>query len=190
MEIREIDVRAEYSGLKTEALIEHHERGNLDPVTRRFIAKLLIERGVPEDTWEAVLAKADREKDGIPEVAQLDARFFAAMFDALFLFAGVGIAVWFKPYLFPPTPIIVLFAIGYALLMDGLGKGQSLGKKMVGIQVVDRDTRRPTGKGRSLLRRLTLLLGVFDLVFLAGKNSQRLGDKLANTIVIDIPDDA
>ena len=74
--------------------------------------------------------------------------------------------------------------IGYLLFSDGLGEGQSFGKKLVKIAVVDQSTGAPCTYGGSLLRNLVRMLGVFDWAFVFGERRQRLGDKAANTIVV------
>ena len=76
--------------------------------------------------------------------------------------------------------------LGYLLFSDGLGEGQSFGKKLVKIAVVDRSTGAPCTYGGSLLRNLVRMLGVFDWAFALGERRQRLGDKAANTIVVKL----
>jgi uncharacterized RDD family membrane protein YckC len=58
---------------------------------------------------------------------------------------------------------------------------------MLDIAVVDRRSGRPCSAGQSFLRNLLLaLLGFFDWVFILGERHQRLGDKVAGTIVVDV----
>ena len=81
----------------------------------------------------------------------------------------------------------LLFAILYVFLADGLEGGQSYGKRMLGIAVVDATTGEPCTFGKSFIRNFLLaILGVIDWVFIFGKKRQRLGDKAANTIVIKL----
>ena len=73
----------------------------------------------------------------------------------------------------------------YFLLSDGFAKGQSIGKKLLGMSVIDSVTGKSCSFPQSFFRNvLTPLIGMFDAVFILGKRRQRLGDKLANTIVI------
>nr|WP_212755062.1 RDD family protein [Vibrio sp. B1-2] len=73
----------------------------------------------------------------------------------------------------------------YFLLSDGLPKGQSLGKKLLGISVIDSVTGKSCSFPQSFFRNLlTPIIGMIDAVFILGKRRQRLGDKLAKTIVV------
>nr|WP_212752767.1 MULTISPECIES: RDD family protein [unclassified Vibrio] len=73
----------------------------------------------------------------------------------------------------------------YFLLSDGLPKGQSLGKKLLGISVMDSVTGKSCSFPQSFFRNLlTPIIGMIDAVFILGKRRQRLGDKLAKTIVV------
>ncbi|CAH1559580.1 RDD family protein [Vibrio rotiferianus] len=73
----------------------------------------------------------------------------------------------------------------YFLLSDGFAKGQSIGKKLLGMSVIDSVTGKSCSFPQSFFRNvLTPLIGMLDAVFILGKRRQRLGDKLANTIVI------
>jgi uncharacterized RDD family membrane protein YckC len=81
--------------------------------------------------------------------------------------------------------ITCLFAFLYTLLADGLEGGQSWGKRMVGIRVVSMQTGTPCSFGQSFIRNLLLMiLGPIDWIFIFGDRRQRLGDKLAGTIVV------
>lgn len=73
----------------------------------------------------------------------------------------------------------------YYLLSDALPKGQSLGKKLIGIAVVSKNTGKPCTLLQSFARNiLTPILGALDAVLILLKRRQRLGDLMANTIVI------
>jgi uncharacterized RDD family membrane protein YckC len=66
--------------------------------------------------------------------------------------------------------------------------GKSLGKLMTGLTVINMDTGRPIGPITSMLRNLLFLLPFFPLVELIVANvrqdKRRLGDLMANTIVV------
>lgn len=82
----------------------------------------------------------------------------------------------------------VVWAIGYHFLADGLGEGQSLGKQWLGISVVDDRSGEPCTFGQSFVRNLLLaILGPLDWIFIFGTRHQRLGDKLAGTVVVAAP---
>ena len=85
------------------------------------------------------------------------------------------------------TASLIAFFVAaiYFLLSDGFAKGQSIGKKLLGMSVIDSVTGKSCSFPQSFFRNvLTPLIGMFDAVFILGKRRQRLGDKLANTIVI------
>jgi uncharacterized RDD family membrane protein YckC len=80
----------------------------------------------------------------------------------------------------------VAWSLFYYLFADGFPGGQSLGKRWLGMQVIDARTGAPCTFWQSFLRNLLLaMLGPIDWVFIFGERHQRLGDKLAGTIVID-----
>ena len=82
----------------------------------------------------------------------------------------------------------LVFAIAYYLFADAMPRGQSFGKRVVNIACVDADTGTPCTVAQSIGRNLSLfLLGPIDWIFIFGERHQRLGDKLAGTIVIDAP---
>lgn len=83
---------------------------------------------------------------------------------------------------------IYLPAIFYHFLMELFNHGQSVGKMVMRIRVVKKDGTTP-GIGDFFMRWLLQLVdlgfsGVGALVILISKNSQRLGDLAAGTMVI------
>lgn len=85
--------------------------------------------------------------------------------------------------------IIQLPVLLYPFLWETFNRGQSFGKKMMNIRVVKADGSTP-GVSAYLLRWLLFLIdgpftgGLGLLVILLTKNSQRLGDLAAGTMVI------
>ncbi|SMC53772.1 RDD family protein [Pedobacter nyackensis] len=93
--------------------------------------------------------------------------------------------------------ILTLVPIAFQLVKDGFGKGQSPGKKALKLMVIDLDTNMPCNKTKSFLRNLTILvLGIVPFVggliepimVFATKDGRRLGDRAANTMVIEKSD--
>ena len=86
------------------------------------------------------------------------------------------------------TFILGMFcAIFYYIFGDGFRGGQSYGKRVVHTAAIDATTGVPCSFGQALVRNLFLaLLGIFDWIFIFGKKRQRLGDKVANTIVVKL----
>jgi len=83
-----------------------------------------------------------------------------------------------------PFLVFCLILLVYTLFADGMFVGQSIGKKLMQLYVVRSDTEEPCTYGRSVLRNMTYLLGIFDLIFLIGPTKRRLGDRLAKTKVV------
>ena len=79
----------------------------------------------------------------------------------------------------------LLFPLAYFLFSDGLPQGQSLGKKIIGICVVNKKTGQACSYWASFLRNgPSLILGAIDAILILTRRRQRLGDIFANTIVI------
>jgi uncharacterized RDD family membrane protein YckC len=74
--------------------------------------------------------------------------------------------------------------IAYFLFSDALPSGQSIGKKLLGLQVVGSGSMKPCSILQSLLRNVTFPLGAIDWVFIFFGSHRRLGDFLASTIVV------
>ncbi len=98
-------------------------------------------------------------------------------FSMWFLISIISLLVW-------------LGVIAYFLLKDALYEGQSFGKKMMKIQVINAETGAPIKKdfGKSALRNLLMIISIVELIIMfvsgAEKNYQRLGDQVAKTIVV------
>ncbi len=85
----------------------------------------------------------------------------------------------------------------YLLIRDGLGNGQSIGKRLVKTMVVDLTTNAPCTKGKSALRNLISGIiasfpyvgWIVDVVLLfAHDKGFRVGDLVAKTMVIAVED--
>lgn len=102
---------------------------------------------------------------------------------AIFVFGVV--AARFLPGI---NAVGIVAAILYLLLSDGFRAGQSYGKMAAKTAVVDATTGQPCTYLKSFQRNLMLhLFGLIDWIFIFGDKRQRLGDKVANTIVIEKP---
>ncbi len=79
-------------------------------------------------------------------------------------------------------------ALGTALLlfMDGFNNGQGPGKKLMSLQVLRLKDGRPCTFKDSFIRRLTSIFQPLDSFWTFGKQRQRMGDKLADTIVVKL----
>lgn len=79
-------------------------------------------------------------------------------------------------------------AIGAAILffMDGFGDGQGPGKKLLSLQVLQLENGKPCSFKDSFVRRLTSIFQPLDSLWTFGKQRQRMGDKLAETVVVKL----
>ncbi len=96
--------------------------------------------------------------------------------------------------------MVIIFIVGglwglfYFLLRDGFGAGQSWGKRICGLMVVNLENNSPCDKGKSFVRNIVLWLlnalaglSIVELiVLLVHDRGHRLGDMLAKTQVIDV----
>lgn len=79
-------------------------------------------------------------------------------------------------------------AIGATLLlfMDGFSDGQGLGKKLLSLQVLRLKNGKPCTFKDSFTRRLTSIFQPLDSFWTFGKQRQRMGDKLTETVVVKL----
>jgi uncharacterized RDD family membrane protein YckC len=121
-------------------------------------------------------------------MAPRTSRFFAKLFDSMVL-----MAIMLPSFLLSPpandiqgmdllTKASVLLFVFYLLFKDGLG-GQSVGKRIMRISVINTKSRRPCSIWQSFLRNIALL-SVLDVLFIMSGSYRRLGDWLAGTVVV------
>lgn len=116
-------------------------------------------------------------------------RFLGQMID--YAVAGAPLLVaplvtrFLGPLAFPYMKLAAAWTFLYLVLGDGLHEGQSFSKRWLGMRVVDAQSGEPCTFGDSFIRNITLtLLGPIDWIFIFGDRHQRLGDKVAGTIVV------
>jgi len=151
--------------------------------------------------------------------APLGARFWAAVLDSLI---GLGLSLpsvicwmlavqkskrsYFDEDGYDPGGAFLLIMMGlllyilpllYSFFKDGLGEGQSWGKKNMYLMVVDLGNNQPCGIGKSIARNLLSTLVclvpfigwlVEPIMALASDSGQKLGDLASNTQVVHIDD--
>jgi uncharacterized RDD family membrane protein YckC len=90
--------------------------------------------------------------------------------------------------------LFYIIPIVYNFIKDGLGQGQSWGKKALDLMVVNLENNTPCDKGKSFFRNLiSVLVAIIPFVgwliepimVLATEDGRKLGDKAAITQVID-----
>ncbi len=90
--------------------------------------------------------------------------------------------------------VTICWSLFYFLFRDGFGAGQSWGKKICGLMVVNLETNNPCDMGKSFLRNIVVWflsaaggLSIIELIILlVHERGHRLGDLLAKTQVIDV----
>lgn len=114
------------------------------------------------------------------ELASRTSRLLAAMIDFFVLLV---------PLIIPVFGLV--WFVFYGLCQDVIPylNGQSFGKKIMGIRVVDRESFKPiTGKydvgAIRELPRFIPIFGLIDALFIFGSDKRRIGDRWAKTIVI------
>lgn len=122
-------------------------------------------------------------------LAPIGKRFTAQFIDELIAIGGgyslvLGLKELVGSESNTPFLAMIFFALLYTLFADGMFKGQSIGKKLMNLYVVSNEMEQPCTYLQSFVRNSTYLLGIFDLIFLFGKERRRLGDRLASTKVL------
>ncbi|MFJ2710853.1 RDD family protein [Pseudomonas sp. NPDC087346] len=122
-------------------------------------------------------------------LAGLGRRWGGQMIDSIItfvLFYIVGLTAKFVG--FPPS-VVGILALGsgaaYYLFSDAMPNGQSLGKKLLGMSVIDERSYLSCNLYQSFMRNITTpFLSILDWIFIFFGSRKRLGDMLASTIVI------
>jgi uncharacterized RDD family membrane protein YckC len=140
--------------------------------------------------------------------APFDRRLLATLLDAAIACAPLGVVgivaaavawaisggVAFVIGILVGAPAL-LWAAYYGFIKDGQPRGQSIGKKKLGLMVVHLPTNAPCSRSQSALRQLVMAgtnlipyLGwlVEPIVVLAADGGRRLGDLAADTQVIAV----
>lgn len=119
--------------------------------------------------------------------AGFTSRFVAGLLDCLVLTAPVAIV---RLVVDGPLWLIALLTGMYFVVLEGRAAGQTIGKWVLGIKVVDASTHQPIGIGRAAVRHGSrywsgiLLLGY--LWMLGDSERQTWHDKIAQSIVIPV----
>ncbi|WP_426136428.1 RDD family protein [Pseudomonas sp. PWP3-1b2] len=104
----------------------------------------------------------------------------------LFLLFVVGRAAEFVGVA-PDAVAILAFgsAAAYYLFSDAMPNGQSIGKKLLGMSVIDERSYLSCNLFQSFMRNVTTpILSILDWIFIFFGSRKRLGDMLASTIVV------
>lgn len=85
----------------------------------------------------------------------------------------------------------IIIGIAYWVYFEGSPAGQTLGKKALGIRIIDFSTGGPIGYGRAFVRYIGKILSVITiglgfLWMLWDKEKQAWDDKLATSVVVPV----
>ena len=120
--------------------------------------------------------------------ASFGQRFGAALLDGL-VFVVLGLILRrFVEFGLAQT-IQTLAALGYYIALEGSDAGQTFGKRVLGIRVVDLSGGGPIGYGRATVRYFGRILSAIPLLLgflwmLWDDQKQTWHDKFANSIVV------
>ena len=122
------------------------------------------------------------------ELASLWERWYGQFLDAViycFIIIVVVILATYAGLTEAGVVIGIILSLLYYLFQDGLSNGQSYGKRIAKTMVIDSRNGSPCTFGQSFSRNLLIaILGFIDWIFIFGEKRQRLGDKLAKTLVV------
>ena len=93
------------------------------------------------------------------------------------LLAGLGLSIFAVLF----SAALWIFGL---LFIDGFRKGQGIGKKLLSLQVIRLKDGKPCTFKDAFVRRFAGIFQPFDLLWFLGGKQQRLGDKLAETVVV------
>lgn len=103
-----------------------------------------------------------------------------------------------KGYVFIGLVLIIIgyiFRTIYSFIKDGFSNGQSYGKRIMGLMVIDYITHMPISKKQSIIRRfiyigliLIPIIGILiePLLIIIDNKGRRFGDRIAGTLVINL----
>jgi uncharacterized RDD family membrane protein YckC len=192
MEISEAELRERYQSLSTDELINLRSKNTLTELASRILDNELDRRGLSiqeqERLSKELLENTQKENRADPYFASLGERFVAQIIDSiitgLIMFTG---ALLTSPGNNAPGMAGLCLGLTYLWLSDALPNGQSIGKHVMKISVIDTETGKPCTIFQSFIRNFLLsVLGIIDCIFIVGKKRQRLGDMAATTSVIKV----
>ena len=173
-----------YANLHTEELIEISRKELVDEARAALNAEL-AGRGISDAQAIKMHAAIAAESWHSNLLASRRDRLLAFKIDLLGV--PLGLALVLSPLALVSASAhsntVLLSWILYFLVRDGI-PGESVGKRLLKLKVVRRDTDQSCSWLRSIARNLTFILLPIDLVPMLSDQKLRLGDRLANTMVI------
>ena len=122
-------------------------------------------------------------------LASVPQRIGAAMIDQVIWLVLIALAALAGGLHSSSGPVVLGLASAVILIKDAY-RGQSPGKRMLGIRVIGSKSASPAGVWQSLVRNTSMMLLSFvDPLLALGPKRQRLGDVFAGTVVVkDTPE--
>jgi uncharacterized RDD family membrane protein YckC len=182
-------LKQHYSNLETEELFRLRSSALTDEarsVLEAELASRLDDVDVAQRNYLNVLASNQIDES---HLASIGLRLLATLIDVIG-FTAIVFVVSFTSFLYLPRSISDLIGDGalislgvYLLFKDGVG-GQSVGKRLLGIQVIKKSTGEACSLAQSFIRNILFGFGIVDAAFALGRERQRLGDMAAGTSVV------
>jgi len=186
-----------FEALDDYSLIERRDSGNLTEIAQKLIEDEISKRGITKDTEKFLNEQVKNEQEMDEALARALVRKYPSIWDRAmahlidqFMLVPIGFLTAVITELLlgeanSSKGLWVIACLLYFLFSDALPNGQSIGKKICKIAVVNYETRWPSGMFESFVRNLILLLaGYIDLFFIFSAEKRRLGDRAAGTIVV------
>lgn len=187
MQVTETSLRDRFREMESDELVRRMADGTLTEAAMVLAMAELDSRGVTPEQHAEVKAKLESitAASTAEWLASPGSRLVSQVIDGLIAFALLIVPV----FVGGEDDTAVMFGLagfcGYLLLADAMPRGQSLGKRVMGTAVIDRRTQRPCGIAQSVARNILGVLGIIDWIFIFSRMRQRLGDRAANTIVVN-----
>ena len=191
-------LRGNYEKMHTDILIETKLKGGLTEVAEKILEEELIKRNINAAEIkeyvesDIVNYKPEDFAEGITlgKLASTGSRYVAQIIDQIIAlcFAFFVAFIWEIIGLKGDVAIVIPIYAAYILFNDSMPNGQSIGKKILSIKVINKTSGQNCTLIEAFIRNITTvipILAVIDAVMVFGSKKQRMGDKMANTLVIN-----
>jgi len=179
-------LQALYRSMPTEELLDLYGQGDLTPAAYDVLSEVLSERGVTKAQQTGIEFEAGNGSAPPDYLADFGSRCVARLFDVgtALVLATIG-ALAVMLFTSVSRPVGAAVGLLYAVFADRLPGGQSVGKRVLDIAVVDVKSRKPCSYWQSLQRNVSLLLLCgLDVLPAFGQRRQRWGDAVAGTEIV------
>jgi len=124
----------------------------------------------------------------VSRVSYIGERLFSFLIDYLIILILAGVFFGLLLQVNEGLSWISFIILGILILLKDILGGQSIGKRILKIAVREEvDFQKEPKKRKLILRNITTFIWFFDLIYiLFNKNNQKIGDKLAGTVVVKL----